>query len=235
MEGKEILAQEFGTEHITYFSIIEAIAAGHNTFSKISNYTKIQDSYLAKCIKDLEKKYTLITKQKPLYPNNQNIFRYIITNKFIYFWFRYAYTYRSSTNILNNDFVLKKIENEINTINGFTFENLCHEYIKNNKVFSTKYIFIGKWWDKLGEVDILLDNKEQKECCIIECKLSAKKITIVELQKTIDTANRVNSLKNRKKHFYLFCSEVITKEKQELLKKYNFKYVDGKDIFKYLK
>jgi hypothetical protein len=63
-EGKELLIFEFGKEYGTYFSILQLIASGKTTQSEIDSIIgKNTGAYLV----NLEKEYSLITKNKQFY------------------------------------------------------------------------------------------------------------------------------------------------------------------------
>jgi AAA+ ATPase superfamily predicted ATPase len=61
-EGRTILADEFGKEYGTYFTILSAIASGRTTYAQIVNEVGMEvGGYLTR----LETQYELIAKRRP--------------------------------------------------------------------------------------------------------------------------------------------------------------------------
>ncbi|MDR1203347.1 MAG: hypothetical protein LBL58_17195 [Tannerellaceae bacterium] len=68
-EGKELLISEFGKEYGTYFSILQLIASGKTSQSEIDSIIgKNTGAYLV----NLEKEYSLIIRNKPLFSKPEN-------------------------------------------------------------------------------------------------------------------------------------------------------------------
>lgn len=63
-EGKNILIEEFGTDYVTYFSILTCIASGMKTRSEIEN--ELQNSNIGSYLAKLEDYYKVITKSVPI-------------------------------------------------------------------------------------------------------------------------------------------------------------------------
>lgn len=221
-EGREILIKEFGSEHSTYFSILEAISKGFDTFSKIQNYTQIDSGFLLRSLKTLEFSFQLLKKKVPLFPNNRKISKYVIVNHFTYFWFRYVYANQSILGLNFSQIILKKIKKELNSIIGYTFEKYCTQEIlkkslSGNLPFEVKNI--GSWWDKYGEIDLIID-AVKNQVIFIECKLSQGGINTKQINNLLKTADRIDAVKNKNKQYYFMVAETVDRSKRELLKKY---------------
>ena len=63
-EGKNILIEEFGTDYVTYFSILTCIASGMKTRAEIEN--ELQNNNIGPYLVKLEEYYKVITKNKAL-------------------------------------------------------------------------------------------------------------------------------------------------------------------------
>jgi hypothetical protein len=211
-EGRELLILELGKEHAPYFSILESIALNYNTFLKIHHHTKIEQSVLVRNLKRLTKQFHLIKKQKPVFPNNQKTSRYRIANNFLFFWFRYLYPYQS---LIESGFIKsiqQKIKTDFKSLIGLEFEKFCLNYLMNLSE-KTKLEFIadkfGQWWDKKGEIDLIVASTQEKKAILGECKLNPKEITPKLLEKLKSTSEKINTLKDYQKKFILFCAQKV--------------------------
>ncbi len=211
-EGKELLIQEFGSEHSTYFSILEAISLGNKTFTEITNYTDVSDSILSRSLSDLTQKFKLIQKLVPVFPNNQNVFKYCFSDNFLEFWFRYIYANQSLIENETTKSIFEKISSELNKYSGLIFEEFCMEFMLELSEEGKLDYYVdsfGKWWDKEGEIDLIVGNKSSKKVFIGECKLNAKSINTALIEKMIKSTERIDALKDFEKKYILFCAETI--------------------------
>lgn len=237
-EGREILIQEFGQEHPTYFAILESIALGKDTFTLIASHTNLDTGSLTTALQVLSNKFYLIRKQQPVFPNNQRITRYKITNNFIKFWFRYIYANQSIIRSGYYKNIVDKIESELNELSGRFFEEMCLDFIlskSNEGDFDFPVEEYGCWWDKKGDVDLLVGNKSLKKVFVGECKLDESKVTPQEIDKLKNTALRIDAIKKRDIEYAFFVAEKLSKEKRNLLKKNNVRFYDSLDLMKYFK
>ncbi len=165
----------------------------------------------------------------PLFPNNRKISKYVIVNHFTYFWFRYVYANQSVLGLDLSQVILKKIKKELNLIIGYTFEKYCAQEIlkkslSGNLPFEVKNI--GSWWDKYGEIDLIIDaNKNQ--VIFIERKLSQGGINTKQINNLLKTADRINAVKNRSKQYYFMVAETVDRNKRELLKKHGIGVINS--------
>ena len=92
-EGKDLLISEFGKEYGTYFSILQLIASGKTSQNEIDSIIgKNTGAYLA----NLEKEYSLIAKNKPLFakPESRKT-RWALRDNYLRFWFRFIFPNQS--------------------------------------------------------------------------------------------------------------------------------------------
>ena len=165
-EGRNILIEEFGTDYVTYFSILTTIASGMKTRAEIEGELGLGNigSYLAK----LENYYRIINKSLPIFakPTSKKV-RYQLNDCFLIFWFRFFYKYQS---LVENN-ALKSLEaiiqRDYSTVSGFMMER----YFARKFEEEGKYI-IGKWWDRKGEneIDLIVVDPIEKEAWIYELK-----------------------------------------------------------------
>ena len=93
-EGKNILIEEFGTDYVTYFSILTCIASGMKTRSEIEN--ELHNDNIGPYLVKLESYYKVITKSLPVFAKeNSKKVRYVLNDCFLIFWFRFFYKYQA--------------------------------------------------------------------------------------------------------------------------------------------
>ena len=93
-EGKNILIEEFGTDYVTYFSILICIASGMKTRAEIEN--ELGNNNIGPYLVKLEDYYKVITKSLPIFAKeNSKKVRYQLNDCFLIFWFRFFYKYTS--------------------------------------------------------------------------------------------------------------------------------------------
>jgi len=124
-EGYELLILEFGGDHLSYFSILEAIAIGKNTFSEISDWTRIGRGMLSRNIKELYSKFDLIKKKYPIALGKQRNPRYVLDDQFLKFWLKYVYRNQTMIEEGRMDIIKKKVRSELRSLMGVPFEKLC--------------------------------------------------------------------------------------------------------------
>lgn len=180
-EGRNILIEEFGTDYVTYFSILTCIASGMKTRAEIESELGLDNigSYLAR----LENYYHLITKALPIFskPNSKKM-RYQLDDCFLIFWFRFFYKYQS----LVENKALKTldaiIQRDYSTVSGFMMER----YFTQKFEEEGKYI-IGKWWDRKGEneIDLIVVDPIAKEAWIYELKKQGERYDAKALKEKV--------------------------------------------------
>ena len=226
-EGREILISEFGSEHATYFSILESISKGCDSFSKIESYTQLDSGFLSRSLKILEGNFKLIRKEVPIFPNNRKIIRYRIVNSFMYFWFRYIYANQSKLGLDTSKLVLRKIKKELDSIVGHVFESYCAQYLLDVSAegdFDFAIKDIGRWWDKHGEVDLVIEGDGNK-IAFVECKLSQAGINKKQIANFLGVTARIDAVKYREKQYYFMVGGDVNKEKRQLLEVNNIKLI----------
>ena len=180
-EGKDLLNQEFSGEFGTYFSILQVIAAGKTKRSEIDS---ILQKDMGTYLQNLESKYELIKRMKPLLAKqNGKVSAYEIHDNFLRFWFRFIYPYQSL--IERNLFSLLK-SNITNNYEGFTGRTL-ERYFQDKVMESELFTQVGNWWDRKGqnEIDLIAINEFDHTGIVAEIKRNPHKISMSKLQEKI--------------------------------------------------
>lgn len=182
-EGRNMLIEEFGTDYVTYFSILTCIASGMKTRAEIESELGLVNigSYLAK----LENYYRIINKSLPIFAKaNSKKVRYQLNDCFLIFWFRFFYKYQS---LVENN-ALKSldaiIQRDYSTVSGFMMER----YFARKFEEEGKYI-IGKWWDRKGEneIDLIVVDPIEKVAWIYELKKQGERYDSKALKEKVKT------------------------------------------------
>lgn len=165
-EGKNILIEEFGTDYVTYFSILTCIANGMKTRSEIEN--ELGNNNVGPYLVKLEKYYKVINKSLPIFAkDNSKKVRYQISDCFLLFWFRFFYKYQALVENKALKALGEIIQRDYSSVSGFMMER----YFMNKFQEEGRYI-IGKWWDRKGEneIDLIVVDPVQREARFYELK-----------------------------------------------------------------
>ncbi|MDE6378017.1 MAG: ATP-binding protein [Duncaniella sp.] len=177
-EGKELLSDEFGKDYGNYFSILSAVAEGHNERGAIKSYTGVEaGGYLDK----LENTYDLLYRYRPyLASENSRNVRYGIKDNFLNFWFRFIYKYRSAVEIGNLDYVREKVTADYSTFSGWMLERYFRQLYRETGLYN----LVTNYWEKDGrnEIDLIAVNDADKEIVIGEVKRNPKRIDLHGLE-----------------------------------------------------
>lgn len=177
-EGKYRLAEEFGSEQNTYFSILACIANGNTSRSQIESILEIS---VGPYLQRLEKEFEIIQRIVPVLskPNSRQV-KYRIQDAFLSFWFRFVHHYRSAVEIGNFKFLQQIIQRDFTSYSGSWLERLFQEQLAN----SGKYNVIGNYWQSgnKNEIDIVALNELDKTVLIAEVKRNPKRIRLNQLK-----------------------------------------------------
>ena len=171
-EGRAILVEEFDKEYGVYFSILSAIATGHNTRNEISQAIgRDVGGYLSR----LENDYALITRHQPLFAKTSaKGAHYKLNDNFFSFWFRFIFRYGFLLEIKGHDRVREIIRRDYAVFSGMMLER----YFRERLVESGRWTRIGSWWDRKGEneIDIIAENELENTLAVYEVKRDGSRI-----------------------------------------------------------
>ncbi|MBN1927775.1 MAG: ATP-binding protein [Prolixibacteraceae bacterium] len=180
-EGKDLLITEFGKEYGTYFSIMQLIASGKTTQAEIDSIIgKNTGAYLL----NLEKSYSLVAKNKPLFskPESRKA-RWHINDNYLQFWFRFIFPNQSLIEMGKHDMLREYIEQNYLQYSGLMLEKYFRELLAEN----SRVTDIGRYWDKKGrnEIDLIALNRLDKTALIAEIKRNPQKINLSLLEEKV--------------------------------------------------
>lgn len=177
-EGRYRLAEEFGAEQSTYFSILATLASGKTSRSEIES---VLETSIGPYLKRLEEDFDIIQRIKPVFatPNSRQI-KYRIQDAFLSFWFRFIYRYRSAVEIENFAFIRQAIARDFATYSGVWLEQLFRARL----AASGDYNLIGSYWEagNKNEIDIVAVNDFTKTALIAEVKRNPDNLRISHLK-----------------------------------------------------
>ncbi|MFS1430456.1 ATP-binding protein [Vibrio splendidus] len=170
-EGAHRLIEDFGSEHQSYFDILNAISRGKTTRSEIKDYVGVGvDVHLER----MESAFNVIAKVKPISSKETaRDARFEIEDPFLTFWFKFIHSNSSAVEMDNFDYIKAHIERDFNTFSGWQLEGLFKAILAESKQFSK----IGGYWNAKGkdEIDIVAINELNKTVLIGECKRNQSK------------------------------------------------------------
>lgn len=178
-EGRDVLIDEFGRDHATYFSILSLIAGSRTARPEMESFL---GKNIGGHIERLEKDYGIIHKIRPLFakPGSRNL-KYAINDNFLNFWFRFIFKNLSAVEMGNLDYVLRIVQRDLDTYSGPFLE----KYFVNEMKLSGKFNRIGPSWERknANEIDIVAVNDMEKKLVFAEVKLNKKHINLDVLRR----------------------------------------------------
>ena len=196
-EGKNILIEEFGTDYVTYFSILTCIASGMKTRSEIEN--ELHNDNIGPYLVKLEDYYKVITKSLPIFAKaNSKKVRYQLNDCFLILWFRFFYKYQALVENRALKALGEIIQRDYSGVSGFMMER----YFMKKFQEEGRYI-IGKWWDRKGEneIDLIVVDPIQKEAWMYELKKQGYRYKENEFREKVDKVlQQTSELRNMTLH-----------------------------------
>lgn len=177
-EGMHRLIEDFGTEHASYFSVLEAIALGYTSRPRIEDYVGVGVGPL---LDKLETEFGTIAKIRPIHAKtNSRDVRYQLVDPFLNFWFTFIHANRSTVEMGNFQYINALIDRDFATFSGKQLEGLYTQLLKDSQQFNR----IGGYWDQKGEheIDIVAINDMEKLILVVEVKRQLKRFNESTLQ-----------------------------------------------------
>lgn len=207
-EEVDFLLKEELREPDVYKGILEAIAGGTGKAMEIAQRSRVPIQDLDKYLKVLINlgfviRTTPITETKAGKKS-----RYIISDPFFRFWFRFCEPHKSSLEIGHADECLTMIRRDLPAYTGHIFETISTDLI--SRKFPGRWPRIGRWWGARRmagkrveeEIDIVGINEKTGEILFAECKWKARINGEVMLHRLKEKARYVEWQKGRRKETY---------------------------------
>ncbi len=172
-EPMDIMVEEFGRQHSTYFEILKAMAWGRSSRGEIADHTHVEATSLSHYLDDLSLLLGVVEGEVPVteIKERSRRGRYRIVDPFFRFYFRFIWPRMADISLGRFDRILDEVEAQWPAHRGAVFEDLALQHTRN--ALGTSYGSIGRFWSRRGdEVDILLIDHEGRKAMMIESKAS---------------------------------------------------------------
>lgn len=176
-DGKNTLVSEFGKEYNTYFSVLGAIAAGHERRSEIDNVIGAESGpYLDR----LQKEYGFIKQISPILskPGSRNS-KWVFSDLYLRFYFRFILPNASYIEGGRFDLLRRYVLIRLDEYEGRALE----DYFRRRIIEERTYTEVGGWWSRDGqaEIDIVVIDSFERKAEMIEVKRDPRKYRESEL------------------------------------------------------
>lgn len=160
-EMGDVLIEEFGKEHATYYEIISALAEGKATQKEIADNTHISASSLPPYIDELINLLGIVEHRVPVTEDiRSKKGRYFLKDNFFRFYARFIYRNMSLYQGGRYDLLTEKTLSEWNAFTGWAFEEMVREILREE--LAGEYEKISSWWNRRGdEIDLLALGKNK--------------------------------------------------------------------------
>jgi len=155
-EMSDVLIEEFGKEHATYYEILAAIAEGKCAQKEIAAFTHLGPTSLPPYLKDLVDLLGIIEYRVPVTEQDKRskMGRYVFVDNFFRFYARYIYRNMSMYQSGQYDRIKDRILSEWGAFSGWAFEEMAKKLLARE--LAGRYERIGGWWTRRGdEIDLL--------------------------------------------------------------------------------
>ena len=181
-EGRTILADEFGSDYGTYFTLLAAISSGQTTSAELKNLLGTEvGGFLAK----LEDQYSIVEKKQPIFAKQTSKNAHFqIDDCFFRFWFRFVHKLNYLNELGRRDRMRDIAERDFDVFSGYALERYFAAKIVEDKGCSR----IGSWWDRKGEneIDIVSEDEIAETLAFYEVKIDASRFDATRLAEKVE-------------------------------------------------
>ena len=181
-EGRTILADEFGSDYGTYFTLLAAISSGQTTSAELKNLLGTEvGGFLAK----LEDQYSIVEKKQPIFgkPTSKNA-HFQVDDCFFRFWFRFVHKLSYLNELGRRDRMRDIAERDFGVFSGYALER----YFTAKIVEDNGCTRIGSWWDRKSEneIDIVCEDEIAETLAFYEVKIDASRFDATRLAEKVE-------------------------------------------------
>ena len=181
-EGRTILADEFGSDYGTYFTLLAAISSGQTTSAELKNLLGTEvGGFLAK----LEDQYSIVEKKQPIFAKQTSKNAHFqIDDCFFRFWFRFVHKLNYLNELGRRDRMRDIAERDFDVFSGYALERYFTAKIVEEKGCTR----IGSWWDRKGEneIDIVSEDEIAETLAFYEVKIDASRFDATRLAEKVE-------------------------------------------------
>lgn len=197
-EVRRILSLELGKRSGVYYDILEAIANGSTSPSKIAGYLNRKETSITRQLQELIGYFKLVDYDRNILGKDRILY---IRHPFINFWFRFIHP-RLSEYEMNREGLWEDVQGKLPDYAGKRFDFLCREILRLSRAnLPFTPAVIGRGWGyyrekgkrKVFEIDIVAFDRERKTAIFGECKWRKKPLNgeklLDELRRKVELAN----------------------------------------------
>lgn len=178
-EPNNLLTQEFKNVAL-YNAIIEAVAAGRNRISTISDLTHMDQTQVAHAAANLVATGILRKDYAITDENNKRKVQYVLADNMFRFWYQFVSPGMGMIDYGRGAIYYEKVvKKNINHYMGNVFEDMCRDYtmgVGSDGDLACMVLKIGKWWGtnpaqkEETDIDVVGLDTVNKQAVIGECK-----------------------------------------------------------------
>ena len=212
-EPTNLLKQEL-REPATYNGIIDSIAAGASRLSEIASKNNMESNKCAKYLSSLIS-LGIVKKEIPITEKVSRKSIYLLSDQMFRFWYRFVFPNMSLiASGFGEEVYNAKIESQLNSFMGLTFEEICKQYMYQN-IKSAPFFFgnIGRWWGnnpklkRQEEIDLMA--YEGSSAIFGECKWTN---SLVDTDVLNDIVRKSRMFHYNHIYFYIFAKRGFTEQ-----------------------
>ena len=231
-EVKNNLIEIFGRNYHTYFSILEAVAGGHNTMTLMSNRSGIKRDSISKYIQSLTNDFNILEYRVPVTERKgkSKKGRYFIRDEMTRFWFRFIWPNLTLIEQGNYRRVSEIVENGLPMLISDKVEAL----VRSALVEKGRCEVAGQWWNRRGdEIDVVGFDRRKGEILFVEIKWRNRRTGVDLCRGLIEKADLVDG-GSFKRRFLLISKGGFTKAAESFMVENDIEFWNGKRLFKEL-
>ena len=157
---------------------------------------------------------------------------YFLTDNFFKFWYSFVFPNVSELEAGDTDGIWEYVvKGELNNFTSYAFEKICIEYLrKKNMENQLPFHFtkIGRWWNKVSEIDIMAMDHSRKNIILGECKYKNSPLDSHDINNTM---KKYSADDNTNIYYWFFSKNGFINEAKEIATDVNAVLVDLDDLF----
>lgn len=189
-EGDDLMTAEFGKDNKVYLSLLQLMASGVNRRSELEDTLKVT---LGEYLRRLEDEYALITRELPMFTEDTRLGRWVLTDMYLTFYFRYIQPNQSIVESGRTDLLKRLVERDIESYEGRVLES----YLRKKISEEWEYTAVGGYWNRNGdiEIDVVVQDSVERRVELIEVKRNPDKLDMGKLAEKASDKNLKSYLK----------------------------------------
>lgn len=184
LDEPRLLLHDFLTDINNYVGIMRAMAYGAHTLKEIGERNGLSSTHMSSYLGIL-RETDFVSRLVPITQQNQKsrLGRYVITDPYLRFYFRFLAAYQSKLAMGQQQAVLQSIEENLPAfIEVNTWRELCQEWLlraSDRAELPVSIVTVGAEWKRKFKIDIAGIDEENR-CIVLGCTLWQKEMVGLE-------------------------------------------------------